>query len=206
MIGRIVRLAALITALAVPAAPQQRLLVLDFEILDTSGEPIDHRADHARRLGLIRDSIAQQLADSKTYTIADREAVRGELDAILARQFLRSCNGCELDLARRAGADLVMLGGFHKVSTLIGRMEIAIKDANTGEIVYARMFGFRGDTDEAWLRAARFFIDELRRSEGARRSNEVEGGRDAIDVGGRLPAIGGLKAPYQTGSMAFNKS
>jgi hypothetical protein len=159
------------------AAPLQRLLVLDFEILDTSGEPIDHRADHARRLRLIRDSIAQQLADAKIYTIADRDVVRGQLDAILARQFLRSCNGCELDLARWAGADLVMLGGFHKVSTLIGRMEIAIKDANTGEIVHARMFGFRGDTDEAWLRAARFFVEELRRSEGARQPDEVEASR-----------------------------
>jgi Protein of unknown function (DUF2380) len=182
MIGRIVRLAALITALAVPAAhaagaePQQRLLVLDFEILDTSGEPIDHRAEHARRLRLIRDSIAQQLADAKIYTIADRELVRVDLDAILARQFLRSCNGCELDLARRAGVDLVMLGNFNKVSTLVGSMEIKIKDANTGGIVYARAFDFRGDTDAAWLRAARFFIDELRRSEGARQSSEVEAG------------------------------
>ena len=183
MIGRIARLAALVVALGVPVAhaagaePQQRLLVLDFEILDTSGEPIDHRADHARRLRLIRDSIAQQLADAKIYSIADREAVRGELDSILARQFLRSCNGCELDLARRAGADLVMLGGFHKVSTLIGRMEIVIKDANTGEIVYARMFGFRGDTDEAWLRAARFFIEEMRRSEGVEQLTEGEAER-----------------------------
>jgi hypothetical protein len=182
MIGSIVRLAALVLALTVPAAqtagaePPRRLLVLDFEILDTSGEPIDHRAEHARRLRLVRDSIAQELADAKIYTIVDREVVRAELDAILARQYLRSCNGCERDLARRAGADLVMFGGFHKVSTLIGRMEIAIRDANTGEIVYARTFGFRGDTDEAWLRATRFFLDELSRSEGARRSNEAEVG------------------------------
>jgi hypothetical protein len=82
MIGRIVRLAALVAALAVPAAycagaePQQRLLVPDFEILDTPGEPVDHRAEHARRLRLIRDSIAQQLADAKRYAIAHRETAR----------------------------------------------------------------------------------------------------------------------------------
>jgi hypothetical protein len=50
-----------------------------------------------------------------------------------------------------------MLGGFHKVSALLGRMEIAIGDSNTGEIVYARTIGFRGDTDEAWLRGAIFY-------------------------------------------------
>ncbi len=103
--------------------------------------------------------------------------MRVELDAILARQFLRSCNGCEIDLARRAGADLVMLGNFNKVSTLVGSMEIKIKDANTGGIVYARTFDFRGDTDAAWLRAGKFFLDELRRSEGIEQSNEVEAGR-----------------------------
>ena len=183
MIGSFVRLTALVLALAVVTArmagakAQQRLLVLDFEILDTSGEPIDHRAEHARRLRLVRDFIAQELADGKIYTIADREIVRVELDAILARQFLRSCNGCEIDLARRAGADLVMLGNFNKVSTLVGSMEIKIKDANTGGIIYARTFDFRGDTDAAWLRAGKFFLDELRRSEGIEQSNEVEAGR-----------------------------
>jgi hypothetical protein len=162
---------AFLTPQIAGAAPLQRLLVLDFEISDTSGEPTDHRADHARRLRLIRDSVAYELAAREIFAIADREAVRVELDAILARQFLRSCNGCELDLARRAGADLVMLGNFNKVSTLIGSMEIAIKDANTGGIVYARTFDFRGDTDEAWLRAAQFFVDGLRQSESQRRSN-----------------------------------
>lgn len=183
MIGPLLRLCALACVLALPtaqiagAAPLQRLLVLDFEILDTSGEPTDHRADHARRLRLIRDSLAHELAAREIFAIADREGVRVDLDAILARQFLRSCNGCELDLARRAGADLVMLGGFHKVSTLIGRMEIAIKDASTGEIVYARTLGFRGDTDEAWLHAAQFFVEELSQSKSQIRSGAVEAGR-----------------------------
>jgi hypothetical protein len=181
MIGSIVRFAALVLAVTAftthtaGATPLQRLLVLDFEILDTSGEPVDHRAEHARRLRLIRDSIAQQLADGEFFAIVDRQAVRVELDAILARQYLRTCNGCELDLARHASADLVMLGNFNKVSTLIGSMEIAIKDANTGGIAYARTFDFRGDTDAAWLRAAQFFVEELRRSAGGQPSNDETG-------------------------------
>ena len=68
-----------------------------------------------------------------------------------------------------------MLGNFNKVSTLIGSMEIAIKDANTGGIAYARTFDFRGDTDAAWLRAAQFFVEELRRSAGGQPSNDETG-------------------------------
>ena len=63
-VGSVMLALAVLATQSAGAAPLQRLLVLDFEILDTSGEPIDHRADHARRLRLIRDSIAQQLADA----------------------------------------------------------------------------------------------------------------------------------------------
>jgi hypothetical protein len=144
---------------AVDATPLRRLLVLDFEIVDTSNEPTEHRTEHARRLQLVRDAVGRELALRKVYEIADREAIRVELDAILEHQFLRTCNGCELALARQAGADLVMLGKFNKISTLIGSMDVLIKDARTGAVVYAQTFGFRGDTDQAWLRAAKFFAD-----------------------------------------------
>jgi hypothetical protein len=146
-------------ARAVDAAPLRRLLVLDFEIVDTSNEPTDHRSEHAKRLHLVRDAIASELAARGLYEIADRKVIGGELDAILEHQFLRTCNGCELALARQARADLVMLGKFNKISTLIGSMDILIKDVTTGAVVYVQTFGFRGDSDQAWLRAAKFFVD-----------------------------------------------
>lgn len=161
-------------SLAPHAAAAPRLLVLDFEMVDTSNEPIDRQSEHAQRLRLIRDSISDELAARKIYAIVDRERVRAELDALLEHQFLHSCNGCELPLSRSAGADLVMFGKFTKVSTLIGSMDVSIKDANTGAIVYARTFGFRGDTEEAWLRAARFFVDGLSAANG-RTEEEVAG-------------------------------
>ncbi|MGA3341419.1 MAG: DUF3280 domain-containing protein [Methylocella sp.] len=154
-----------VTGHAAIAAPLQRLLVLDFEIVDTSNEPVDHRAEHERRLGLIHDTISDDLAARNIYVIVDRAPIRAELDAILQHQFLRSCNGCGLALAQHAGADLVMLGRFNKISTLIGNMHILIKDANTGAIVYTRTFGFRGDTDEAWLHAAKFFVEGFAKTE-----------------------------------------
>jgi hypothetical protein len=179
MISDIFRLCSFICALlfliepAVAAAPLQRLLVLDFEIVDASNEPTDHRAEHARRLTLIRDAISAALAARNAYVIVDHDAIRGEINAILEHQYLRACNGCELPLARRVGADLVMIGKFNKISTLIGSMNILIKDANTGEVVYARTFGFRGDTDQAWLRAAKFFADGLNKTENDQASESA---------------------------------
>ena len=77
--------------------------------------------------------------------LSDRRSgadARGALDRILEHQYLRACNGCELDLARSAGADLVLLGRFNKISTLIGSMSIAVEDARSGALLYAQSFGF----------------------------------------------------------------
>ncbi|HYA79986.1 MAG TPA: DUF3280 domain-containing protein [Methylocystis sp.] len=165
------KLLALCTVLAVTtgfmtaaAAASARLLVLDFELVDTSNEPIDRSAEHARRLVAVRGYVAKQIAAEKIYDVADDKPVRAKIDDVLAHQYLRSCNGCELSLAREAGAEFVLLGKFNKVSTLIGSMEMRIENTQTGGVVYARSFDYRGDTDEAWMRAAKFFVEELSKS------------------------------------------
>ncbi len=141
----------------------KRLLVLDFEIVDTSGEPLDQRADHARRLAAARDAIGAGLAARGTYEVVDRAAIRADLDEILKQTYLRTCNGCETALARKAGADLVMTGLVNKVSTLILSMGVSIARASSGELVYHQGFDFRGDTDESWSRAALFFTGRIAR-------------------------------------------
>jgi len=143
------------------AAP--RLLLLDFEIVDTSNEPTDHSADHERRLVEVRERIADALAKRGLYDVVDRAPIRAEIEKALAQQYFRTCNGCEITLARAAGADFVMLGKFNKISTLVGSMDIVIENVATGRPVYIQNFGFRGDSDEAWARAAEFFVGSLAR-------------------------------------------
>lgn len=159
--------AAAQTAAAPTAAPDgvrtgKRLLVLDFEIVDTSNEPADQRADHARRLAAARDSIAAGLAARGTYQIVDRAVIGGELDQILGRTYLRSCN-CVADLGAKAGADLVMTGLVNKVSTLILSMGVSVTRASSGEVVYHQGFDFRGDNDNSYARAAKFFTERISR-------------------------------------------
>lgn len=156
-------LGALLLAGAGQALAAPRLLVLDFEILDTSNEPVDHSAEHERRLIAVRDHIADALARRGLYEIADRAPINAEVKEIRAQTYLRSCNGCEIELAQRAGADFVMLGKFNKISTLVGSMDIEIKNVAKDRPVYIQNFGFRGDTDESWARAAEFFARSLAR-------------------------------------------
>ncbi len=163
------RRAALLAAALLPFAAQaatktgKRLLVLDFEILDTSQEPIDQRDAHSRRLANIRDEITAGLAAKNVYEIVDRSIVADDLAAILQRTYIRTCNGCELTLGRKANADLVMLGQVNKVSTLIMSMDVGIKRVATGERVYQQRFDFRGDNDNSWSRTAKFAFERIAR-------------------------------------------
>lgn len=141
----------------------KRLLILDFEIVDTSGEPVDQRAEHARRLAAARDAIEAGLAASGAYDVVDRSIIQGDLDQILKQTYIRTCNGCEAALARKAGADLVMTGVVNKVSTLILSMGVSITRASTGALIYRQGFDFRGDNDQSYARAAKFFTDRIAR-------------------------------------------
>jgi hypothetical protein len=163
--GLVLRLALAAAVLAGAAAASKaagrRLLVLDLEIVDTSNEPGDHRADHQRRLALARDAIAERISQLGVYEIADRGKIAADLAAILERQYLHSCNGCERRLGEGAGADFVLTGVVNKVSTLIMALKVSIRDVKTGELAYMQTFDFRGDTDQSWTRAARYFVDRL---------------------------------------------
>jgi hypothetical protein len=142
-------------------AAVKRLLMLDFEIVDTSNEPVDQRADHERRLVIVREAVATGLAARKIYEVVGREKIATELAAVREHQYLRGCNGCELTLGEHAGADLVMIGQVNKVSTLVMSMRVSIKDVKTGELKFFKTFDFRGDTDQSWDRAARYFTDRV---------------------------------------------
>jgi hypothetical protein len=140
----------------------KRLLVLDFEIVDTSNEPVDQRAVHRRRLAAARDAIASMLAKGGTYEIVDRAVIQGDLDRILKQTYIRTCN-CVEELGRKAGADLVMTGLVNKVSTLILSLGVSITRTSSGALIYHQGFDFRGDNDTSYARAAKFFAERIAR-------------------------------------------
>ena len=150
-------------ASALAEEARRRLLVLDFELIDTSNEPVDQRAEHAKRLLRVRDDLAAALAARRIYDIVDRAPIADDLDAILKQTYIRTCNGCELSLAKKAAADLVLTGVVNKVSTLILSMGVSIARVSTGGLIYHQGFDFRGDNDRSWARATTFFVDRIAR-------------------------------------------
>jgi hypothetical protein len=67
-----------------------------------------------------------------------------------------------LRAASQAGAQILIIGGLHKMSTLVQLVETAAVDTTSQRVVFRKFFTFRGDDDEAWQRAERFVSEEVR--------------------------------------------
>jgi Protein of unknown function (DUF2380) len=63
--------------------------------------------------------------------------------------------------ARRAGARYLLVGGIHKMSTLVGWAKVQMIDLREDKIVLDKRLSFRGDTDEAWRRAEEFLAPDI---------------------------------------------
>ena len=136
------------------AAPQT-VAIFDFNMVNTS--PAATTADEAARLQSLDRQLHAALAAPGRYEPVDVGPVRGELANVRS---IRGCNGCELDLARKAGAELAAYGWVQKVSNLILNINVVIEDAKTGQVLKAESVDIRGNTDESWRRGLRYLINE----------------------------------------------
>ncbi len=159
--------AAVVAAATLPARAAHpelpTLAVLPFEIEDTSGEtgaPDRHDAMLAETTRLAREKIAEV----GLYDVVAADRVASAVVAIDPGTHLRRCNGCELDIATRAGARYVLIGWIYKMSTLILTLHIDLKDVETGQTVYARVFDFRGDNARAYAHAVKTMVRSLAES------------------------------------------
>ncbi|HET6321719.1 MAG TPA: DUF3280 domain-containing protein [Hyphomicrobium sp.] len=168
-------LAALIAWAGVSSAnaePRAKLAILPFEINDTSGE-VGPASRHAEMLSELTRYTGERIKAAGLYDVVDPGAVAKAVAEVNPGTYLRACNGCELDIARKAGADRVMIGWVWKVSTLIGTLHIEIKDVASGRTTYSKVFDFRGDNRKAWERATAYMVDSMRKARDADRAPDA---------------------------------
>lgn len=160
---------ALASSAAVPVwagdLPRHRLAVLPVEIADNSGESGAADRHKAMLTGLTR-VVNEQLAASGLFEVVPQERVAEAVAAENPGTYLRACNGCERDIAKRVGADRVMMVWIFKMSSLVLTLHVVIKDVATGDVVFAHAFDFRGDNEKAWQRAGKYMVATLARAHG----------------------------------------
>ena len=65
------------------------------------------------------------------------------------------------EATRAAGAERLLVGNIHKISTLIGSVKLTLIDLPADRVVCTRVLSYRGDDDTAWDRAARFAAEDV---------------------------------------------
>jgi hypothetical protein len=131
------------------------LVLLDFNYVDTSGETKDHAAEHQKRLDAFMLALRQDIAASQKYRMVT--ATCRPIPCEVGQSALTELQ----DAARQAGAKILMMGGVHKMSTLIQNARVMAVDLETNAVVLDKLVTFRGDTDEAWKRAETFIAQQI---------------------------------------------
>lgn len=148
-------LSAILLAGSVRAEPPTPIAVFDVQLINTSLAPsTPEELERTRALGR---QVREALSRSGRYRVVDLTPVQAALDRAPE---LRNCNGCELPLAREAGARQAAVAWVQKVSNLILNINLKIEDSTTGARIRAGSVDIRGNTDESWTRGLRFLLED----------------------------------------------
>ena len=147
---------AVTVAMPAWAAEPVTVATAGFDFVDTSGEMRDQTAEHDQRLQALDRTILDSLAAEKNLRTVPLDCV----DKCTVESA-----GVEA-LSRRAveaGASHLLVGQVRKMSTLVGGVKFAVIDLDTNRPTCDRFLSYRGDTDEAWSRAAAFAAQDVAR-------------------------------------------
>ncbi|WP_424360082.1 DUF2380 domain-containing protein [Methylocystis parvus] len=148
-------LAAFFAAAAPAAAESLAVALIDFDYVDTSGEPRDQREDHARRLRDFMASLRRDLARDGKFRVVPLDC--GDAPCAVGKETPQEL----FDAAKKAGARLLLYGGVHKMSTLVQWAKTQLVDVEKDRLIDDRWLTFRGDDDEAWRRAEVYLAKRL---------------------------------------------
>jgi hypothetical protein len=152
-------LTALCLSAAHAASPDlpRKAAIFNFELIDTSEEGAmnGRRADETRRLGELDSFLKSRLIGSGKFTAVDLAPVQTDLSQA---GDLYKCNGCAADIAKKAGAEVAIIGWVQKVSNLILNINLEIDDAATGKALQRGSVDIRGNTDESWHRGLDYLL------------------------------------------------
>ncbi|MET0109895.1 MAG: DUF2380 domain-containing protein [Candidatus Thiodiazotropha sp.] len=153
-------IACILSPAASNAAQRERLVVLPFEIVDNTPVP-GGDARHEKMLETITGFIGEAIESEGIFDVVSQQRVSGAVNAARLGTYIHTCNHCEYDLAEMVEGDKVMIGWIYKMSMLILTMHIEVKDVETKKTLISKAYDFRGDNENAWLRAARYMVRDL---------------------------------------------
>jgi hypothetical protein len=134
-----------------------KIAVFDFQLDDRSagGGIVDPDPIDAENLRLSTQEARRLLSESGRYSIIEAS---GAADAVSAAGGLQNCDGCEVPLAKRLGADQSLVGLVTRVSRTEYTLQIVVKDVQSGAVLSDAFSGLRMGANYAWPRGVKSLI------------------------------------------------
>ena len=151
---------AFVGALRAQSAPvaqgsQIGVAILDFTYSDTAGEAQDMTAEHHKWLEALAAGLRKGFERTGAYRVVT-PVCRPE-PCEVGRTPLDQLEGA----AKEAGAQLLVMGGVHKESTLLQWAKVLAVNLVDNQVVTDKLVTFRGDNETAWERAEEFISRDL---------------------------------------------
>jgi hypothetical protein len=128
--------------------------VFDVELWDTSGE--GESPEQTARLAMLGALLRERLAAGGDYVVVNLAPVRAEIEA---RRPLLRCGGCQVEIARKAGARYALSVIVRKMSTLVQEIALLLADVERDEVVTFESVSIRNNSDEAWRQGLLYILE-----------------------------------------------
>ncbi|WP_162913186.1 DUF3280 domain-containing protein [Rhodospirillaceae bacterium SYSU D60014] len=139
---------------AAHGAVPEPIAIFDVELWDTTGE--GHEAAYAERLQALSRLARDRFRESQQYRVVDVTPVSPSIER---NRPLFRCGGCQLAIAKQAGAGLALNVIVRRMSTLVQEISVILADVRSDEIVASHSVSIRNDSLEAWQRGLLYILD-----------------------------------------------
>jgi hypothetical protein len=139
------------------------IAVMDFDLINDMKEydSPEVTAEQKHRLQMVGDAMRKEFQERRLYRVVDNAKAEALIAGIKATYPMHDCKGCEREIGKALGADRVLFGWVQKVSNLILNLNIEVKGAATGEMLYNKSVDLRGNTDLSWQRGVHYMVDSI---------------------------------------------
>jgi hypothetical protein len=139
-----------------PRPPVVKLAVFDFELEDATPAAVlaGQTTSTEAVLEQVSSEARRMLAESGRYLLVDLDNTATEP---VRTNALRNCDGCEAEIALRAGADQALLGVVRRITQTDYYVLIQITDARTGKVLDQQAANFAGGPD-GWASGVRMLL------------------------------------------------